>query len=88
MCGVAIINSADNELFRIPSKIKNNKGVLRTIIALDLSPKIKDYNSLRAGAERRNAELEYLSVAKALVVQINQGKRFMIPINSKKCLEH
>ena len=43
---------------------------------MDLSPKIKDYNSLRAGADRRNAELEYLSVAKALVVQINQGNRF------------
>ena len=62
-------------VFSIPSEIYSVNGTLFTRIELDLSRRIQNYHSLRDGHGRRDAPIEYLAVAKSVMVQVNTGKR-------------
>ena len=61
-------------VLRIPSEIYSVNGTLYTRIELDLSRRIQSYNALRDGHGRRDAPIEYLAVAKSIMVQVNTGK--------------
>lgn len=52
-------------------------GTLYTRIELDLSRRIENYNALRDGQNDRNAPIEFLAVAKSIMVQCNTGKILM-----------